>query len=169
MKNIVFVGMPAVGKSTVGVVVAKRLGYDFIDVDLLIQKQENRLLREIIAEEGLERFVEIENQVNSEVNAERAVISPGGSVVYCEEAMNHYKDIATIVYLKASYETIRKRLRNAKKRGVVLREDQTIRDLYEERCVLFEKYADITISEDGQSLEKTIEDVMDALAEFQEV
>lgn len=169
MKNIVFVGMPAVGKSTVGVVVAKRLGYDFIDVDLLIQKQENRLLREIIAEEGLERFVEIENQVNSEVNAEKAVISPGGSVVYCEEAMNHYKEIATIVYLKASYETIRKRLRNAKKRGVVLREDQTIRDLYEERCVLFEKYADITISEDGQSLEKTIEDVMDALSEFQEV
>lgn len=169
MKNIVFVGMPAVGKSTVGVVVAKRLGYDFIDVDLLIQKQENRLLREIIAEEGLERFVEIENQVNSEVNAEKAVISPGGSVVYCEEAMNHYKEIATIVYLKASYETIRKRLRNAKKRGVVLREDQTIRDLYEERCVLFEKYADITISEDGQSLEKTIENVMDALSEFQEV
>lgn len=169
MKNIVFVGMPAVGKSTVGVVVAKRLGYDFIDVDLLIQKQENRLLREIIAEEGLERFVEIENQVNSEVNAEKAVISPGGSVVYCEEAMNHYKEIATIVYLKASYETIRKRLRNAKKRGVVLREDQTIRDLYEERCVLFEKYADITISEDGQSLEKTIENVMDALTEFQEV
>lgn len=168
MKNIVFVGMPAVGKSTVGVVVAKRLGYDFIDVDLLIQKQENRLLREIIAEEGLERFVEIENQVNSEVNAERAVISPGGSVVYCEEAMNHYKEIATIVYLKASYETISKRLRNAKQRGVVLRKDQTIRDLYEERCVLFEKYADITVSEDGKSLEKTIEDVMNALSEFSE-
>lgn len=163
MKNIVFVGMPAVGKSTVGVVIAKRLGYDFIDVDLLIQKQENRLLREIIADEGLEGFVAIENQVNLNVNAQKAVISPGGSVVYCEEAMNHYKEIATIVYLQASYETISQRLHNAKKRGVVLREGQTIEDLYEERRKLFEKYADITVCEDGKTLEETIDDVMEKL------
>ena len=101
MKNIIFIGMPAVGKSTVGVVVAKRLGYEFIDTDLLIQKQENRLLREIIAEEGLDGFLRIENQVNRDVEAEHAVISPGGSVVYCEEAMKHYKEIGTIVYLHA--------------------------------------------------------------------
>ena len=88
MKNIIFIGMPAVGKSTVGVVVAKRLGYEFIDTDLLIQKQENRLLREIIAEEGLDGFLSIENQVNRDVEAEHAVISPGGSVVYCEEAIS---------------------------------------------------------------------------------
>ena len=91
MKNIVFIGMPAVGKSTVGVVVAKRLGYEFIDTDLLIQKQEQRLLREIIEQEGIDNFLKIENQVNRDIEVEHAVISPGGSVVYCEEAMRHFK------------------------------------------------------------------------------
>ena len=76
MKNIIFIGMPASGKSTVGVVVAKRLGYEFIDTDLLIQKQEKKLLKEIIAEVGNDGFLEIENQVNREVEAEKAVISP---------------------------------------------------------------------------------------------
>ena len=156
MKNIIFIGMPAVGKSTVGVVVAKRLGYEFVDTDLLIQKQENRLLREIIAEEGLDGFLSIENQVNRDVEAEHAVISPGGSVVYCEEAMKHYKEIGTI-------EVINSRLKNAKKRGVALRDGQTLKDLYDERVVLFEKYADITVSEDGLELEETIENVMEVL------
>ena len=166
MKNIIFIGMPAVGKSTVGVVVAKRLGYEFIDTDLLIQKQENRLLREIIAEEGLDGFLSIENQVNRDVEAEHAVISPGGSVVYCEEAMKHYKEIGTIVYLHASFEVINSRLKNAKKRGVALRDGQTLKDLYDERVVLFEKYADITVSEDGLELEETIENVMEVLENF---
>ena len=115
MKNIIFIGMPAVGKSTVGVVVAKRLGYEFIDTDLLIQKQENRLLREIIAEEGLDGFLSI----NRDVEAEHAVISPGGSVVYCEEAMKHYEEIGTIVYLHASFEVINSRLKNAKKDSII--------------------------------------------------
>lgn len=163
MKNIIFIGMPAVGKSTVGVVVAKRLGYEFIDTDLLIQKQEKRLLREIIAQEGIDNFLKIENQVNRDVQAEHAVISPGGSVVYCEEAMKHYKETGTIVYLKASFKTISARLRNAQKRGVTLREGQTLKDLYEERIVLFEKYADITVCEDGTELEETIENVLEAL------
>ena len=106
MKNIIFIGMPASGKSTVGVVVAKRLGYDFIDTDLLIQKQEGRLLKDIIADVGNEGFLEIENQVNKSLVAENAVISPGGSVVYCEEAMLHLMEIGTVVYLKTSYEDI---------------------------------------------------------------
>ena len=139
MKNLIFIGMPAVGKSTVGVVVAKRLGMEFIDTDLLIQKQEGRLLREIIADVGEDGFLAIENQVNCQVNAEHAVISPGGSVVYCEEAMKHFKEIGTVVYLKASYRTIKERIRSPKKRGVVLREGQTFRDLYEERTKLFEQ------------------------------
>lgn len=160
MKNIIFIGMPAVGKSTVGVVVAKRLGYDFIDTDLLIQTQENRLLREIIAEEGIDGFLAIENQVNRDVVAERSVISPGGSAVYCTEAMEHFKEIGTIIYLHASFEEIDSRLQNAKQRGVTLREGQTLKDLYDERVVLFEKYADITVSEDGLDLEETIEKVM---------
>lgn len=167
MKNIIFIGMPAVGKSTVGVVVAKRLGYNFIDTDLLIQEEEGRLLREIIAEEGLERFLKIEDRINAKVEAKKSIISPGGSVVYCENAMAHYKEIGIVVYLKASFETISKRLGNAKKRGVVLRENQTLKNLYDERVVLFERYADITVCEDDIDLEETIELVIDALSEAQ--
>ena len=163
MNNIILIGMPAVGKSTVGVVVAKRLGYNFIDTDLLIQEETGKLLREIISEEGIEGFLKVEDDVNSRVNVSKTVISPGGSVVYCENAMKHYKEIGKILYLKVSYETISKRLKNAKKRGVVLREGQTLKDLYDERVELFEKYADITVLEDGFSLEETIENVLDAL------
>lgn len=161
MKNIILIGMPAVGKSTVGVVVAKRLGYEFIDTDLLIQKQENRLLKDIIEDEGIDGFLSIENQVNRDVQAERAVISPGGSVVYCQEAMEHYKKIGVVVYLRASFETINHRIRNAKNRGVVLKEGQTLEMLYEERVKLFEKYADITIDEDGKDLGETIDLVLE--------
>lgn len=164
--NLIFIGMPAVGKSTVGIVVAKRLGMRFVDADLLIQEQEKRLLREIIAEVGEEGFLKIENQVNAEVEAENSVISPGGSVVYCEEAMRHYKEIGTIVYLKASYQTIKRRIRNPKKRGVVLREGQSLRDLYNERVPYFEKYADITVCEDGCRIEETIENVINAVERY---
>ncbi len=163
MKNIIFIGMPAVGKSTIGVVAAKHLGYNFIDTDLLIQEKEKRLLKDIIAQEGLEEFLKIEDRINAGVSAERSVIAPGGSVVYCENAMRHYKEIGIIVYLKASFETISTRLNNAKKRGVVLREDQTLEELYHERTVLFEKYADITICEDGIGLEDTFELVLNTL------
>ena len=160
MKNIVLIGIPAVGKSTVGVVVAKRLGYEFVDTDLLIQKQEKRLLKEIIAQEGNDGFLAIENQVNRDLDVENAVIAPGGSVVYCEEAMEHYKKTGTVVYLKVSYETIDRRIQNAKSRGVVLKEGQTLKDLYEERVCLFEKYADYTICEDGLTIEETIGNVL---------
>ncbi len=163
MDNIILIGMPAVGKSTVGVVVAKRLGYKFIDTDLLIQEQEGKLLREIIAEKGTDGFLQVEDQVNAGVNTSNSVISPGGSVVYCENAMKHYQEIGTIVYLQASYQTISRRLRNAKKRGVVLRDGQTLKDLYDERVKLFEKYAQITVCEDGLEIEETIEKVLNAL------
>lgn len=166
MKNLIFIGMPAVGKSTVGVVVAKRLGYGFIDTDLLIQESEGRLLREIIAQEGLDGFLAIEDRVNARVEAKRAVISPGGSVVYCENAMRHYKEIGTIIYLHASYETIEKRLGDTKSRGVVLREGQTLLELYHERTALFEKYADITVSEDGLELQETIGKVLEAVEAY---
>ena len=155
MDNIILIGMPAVGKSTVGVIVAKRLGYNFVDTDLVIQEKEGKLLREIIAEVGPDGFLEIE--------AEKTVIAPGGSVVYCENAMKHYKEIGKVVYLQVSFETINKRLRNAKSRGVVLRDGQTLKDLYEERVKLFEKYADVTVCEDGLELEETIEKVLASL------
>lgn len=163
MNNIIFIGMPAVGKSTIGVITAKRLGFDFIDTDLLIQQTQQRLLKDIIEQEGIGGFLEIEDRINASLTVDQAVISPGGSVVYCENAMKHYTSIGRILYLKASYETINKRLSNAKGRGVVLRSGQTLKDLYEERVPLFERYAHITVNEDGLSLEETIESVIEAI------
>ncbi len=161
MSNIILIGMPASGKSTVGVVVAKRLGYEFVDTDLLIQKQEKKLLKEIIAEKGNEGFLEIENQVNRDLQIDGAVISPGGSVVYCQEAMEHFKEIGTVVYLQVPFEEINKRISNAKNRGVVLKDGQTLKDLYDERVKLFEKYADLTVQEEHDSLEETIDRVLE--------
>ncbi|MGF0032365.1 shikimate kinase [Bariatricus sp. SGI.154] len=168
MDNIIFIGMPAVGKSTVGVIVAKRLGYRFVDTDILIQEEEGKLLKDIIKEKGIDGFLEVEDRINAKVNTKKTVISPGGSVVYCENAMKHYKEIGKVVYLQASYETINKRIGNAKKRGVVLKDGQTLRDLYNERVALFEKYADITVCEDGLRLENTIQKVLDALGQEEE-
>ena len=163
-KNIVLIGMPAVGKSTIGVVVAKRLGYEFIDTDLLIQKQEERLLKDIIQEEGIEGFLAIENQVNRDVQVEKAVIAPGGSVVYCEEAMKKFKETSIIVYLKVKYEIIESRISNAANRGVILKGGQTLEMLYNERAILFEQYADVTVVEDEKTVTETIEDVLNALS-----
>lgn len=153
--NVILIGMPGVGKSTVGVVLAKLLGYHFIDTDLVIQEKEGRLLKEIIADEGNAGFLKIEEKVNAELEAEHCVIAPGGSVVYGENAMRHFKEIGTVVYLKASYEMINERLSNLEGRGVVLKEGQTLKNLYDERCVLYEKYADVVIDEHGRSLADT--------------
>lgn len=163
MENIVLIGMPGVGKSTVGVILAKELGYQFIDADLLIQKQEKRLLKEIIAQEGVDGFIQIENQVNASIETDRTVIATGGSVVYGREAMEHLKKISTVVYLKLSYQALKKRLGNLRNRGVVLREGQTLRDLYEERVVLYEKYADIVIDEENKGIEETLQYILKEL------
>ena len=164
MSNLYIITGPAgVGKSTIGVILAKELGYQFVDADLLIQKQEKRLLKEIISEEGIEGFIAIENQVNASIEANRTVIATGGSVVYGREAMEHLGEIATVIYLKLSYKALRKRLGNLKNRGVVLRDGQTLKDLYEERVVLYEKYADITIDEENKNLEETLQSIVDSL------
>lgn len=153
--NVILIGMPGVGKSTVGVVLAKILGYHFIDTDLVIQEKEGRLLKEIIAAEGNDGFLHIEDRINAELEAEHSVIAPGGSVVYGGNAMRHFKEIGTVVYLKASYEMINERLSNLEGRGVVLNEGQTLKDLYDERCILYEKYADFTVDEQGRNLADT--------------
>ncbi len=158
--NIVLIGMPGVGKSTIGVVLAKMLGYDFIDADLVIQEKEKKLLREIIAEVGAEGFIEVENRVNSSIEAEHAIIATGGSVVYGAEAMAHLKEIGTVLYLKLPYEELQKRLRDIKGRGVVLKDGQTLKDLYEERVPLYEKYADLTVDEERCSIEQTIDKIL---------
>lgn len=161
--NIVLIGMPGVGKSTVGVILAKMIGYQFIDADLLIQKQEGKLLHEIIAEKGTDGFIEIEERVNASIEASHTIIATGGSVVYGKKAMEHLSHIGTVVYLKVPYDILEKRLEDIKGRGVVLKEGQTLRTLYDERTPLYEKYADIEISEDGLNVEQTVEKLLERL------
>ena len=161
--NIILIGMPGVGKSTVGVILAKMIGYQFTDADLLIQKQEGKLLHEIIAEKGTDGFIEIEERVNASIEASHTIIATGGSVVYGKKAMEHLSRIGTVVYLKVPYDTLEKRLEDIKGRGVVLKEGQTLRTLYDERTPLYEKYADIEISEDGLNVEQTVEKLLERL------
>lgn len=156
MNNIILIGMPGAGKSTVGVILAKLMGYKFIDSDLLIQRQEESLLKDIIKEKGLEGFIEIENKVNSEIKAEETIIATGGSVIYGKEAMSHLSNIGTIVYIKLSMENLKDRLGNMKQRGVALKRGQNLEDLYEERTPLYEKYSDIIVNSDGKSIEELL-------------
>ena len=145
--NITLIGMPASGKSTVGVLLAKRLGFSFLDVDLMIQEKTGKLLKEIIAQEGMEGFLWVEERINQTIQAVHTVIAPGGSVIYGPKAMKHLKDISQIVYLKLSYEEVVRRLGDLTDRGVAVREGMTLRDLYQERVPLYESYADLTICE----------------------
>ena len=161
MKNLIFIGMPAVGKSTVGVILAKILGYRFIDTDIVIQEKENRLLRDIIASEGVDGFIETENRIISTLKAEKAVIATGGSVVYGRKAMKHLSEIGTVIYLKLDYSKLKYRLGNIRNRGVVIRKGQRLSDLYNERCPLYESYADIIVDENGRNIEKTVEQILE--------
>ncbi len=157
--NIVLIGMPGAGKSTVGVILAKLLGYEFLDSDLCIQRAEGMLLKDIIAKKGVEGFIETEDRVNSEINVSKTVIATGGSVVYGKNAMENLSKKGKIVYLRLSFETIDSRLTNIKGRGVVLKEGQDLRALYEERTPLYEKYADIIVDTDGLTIDETMEKI----------
>lgn len=163
--NITLIGMPSAGKSTVGVLLAKRLGYSFVDVDIIIQETEGKLLKEIIKEKGLDGFLEVENRVNAGVKASRSVIAPGGSVIYGREAMEHLKSIGIVVYLKISYEELVKRVGDVVDRGVALKKGMTLRDLYEERVAYFERYADVTIDEEGKELGQVVDELRAAMEE----
>ena len=143
--NIILIGMPGAGKSTVGVVLAKKLGYAFVDSDLVLQEREGRLLHEIIEERGARGFWEAEEAANLSIDAERSVIATGGSAVYGSRAMAHFRSIGTVVYLRLSCEAVADRLGDLNERGVTLREGQGLVELYEERVPLYEKYADCTV------------------------
>lgn len=161
--NIVLIGMPGCGKSTIGVVLAKVLGYRFLDADLLIQEQEGRRLSQIIEEEGIQGFDQIENQVNASIQAERTVIATGGSVVYGREAMEHLGAIGTILYIKLPYEEIQKRLGDLNERGITIKDGQTLLDLYRERVPLYEKYAHLTVETDGLELRDSVKRIKEIL------
>ena len=157
--------MPASGKSSVGVVLAKRLGKKFVDTDIVIQEKYGKLLKELIEEHGDEGFREIEDEVNAGLDLDNSIISPGGSVVYGEKAMQHLKEISVIIYLELSYTAIKSRLGDLRERGITLKEGQSLKDLYLERVPLYEKYADITVNEMKKSLAKTIDEICERLGE----
>lgn len=161
--NITMIGMPSSGKSTVGVLLAKRLGFSFVDVDIVIQEKEGRLLKEIIADEGMDGFLKVEERVNAGLDVQLSVIAPGGSVIYGEEAMKHLKEISEVVYLKMSYEEMENRIGNVVDRGVALKPGFTLRDLYNERIPYYEKYADITIDEEGKTPGQTVDELRDII------
>ena len=159
MRNIVLIGMPGAGKSTVGVVLAKNMGMSFMDSDLVIQEQEGRKLHEIIEECGSDGFLKVEERVNASLTPSNTVIATGGSVVYGERAMEHLGEIGIICYLRLSYEGISDRLGDLAKRGVVLKEGQTLLDLYQERTPLYERYANIVIDCENKNIREIVGEI----------
>ncbi len=157
--NVILIGMPGVGKSTIGVVLAKNLGYSFVDSDLVIQEQEGMLLHEIIEQRGLDEFDQIENRVNASLSFHHAVIATGGSAVYGREAMEHLCKIGTVIYLSLSYEELSHRLGDLNERGVVIRPGQTLQDLFNERRPLYEKYADMIVYCHGKQIREIVHEI----------
>ncbi len=160
--NIVLIGMPGAGKSTVGVVLAKVVGHKFVDSDLVIQENTGKLLHELITEHGLDGFLEIENKTNAELNVTKSIIATGGSVIYGKEAMEHLQEIGLVVYLKLSLESIADRLGDLQQRGVALKEGWGLKELYEERVPLYEKYADLIIDCEEKSIRQITEEIAGA-------
>lgn len=163
MDNIILIGMPGSGKSTVGVLLAKMLGYSFVDTDLIIQQVENKKLYEILRDNGTEYFAQVENSVCKNLQANRTVIATGGSAVYGAEAMAHLKSIGKVVYLKVSLAELNKRVKNFETRGIMRKEGQTLEEILIDREHLYEKYADITVNCSRGSLSKNAEKIIKLL------
>ena len=163
MANIILIGMPGSGKSSVGVVLAKALGYDFLDGDLRMQQQEGMLLQEILDRRGVEPFLDLEGAVLSGIQCSRTVVAPGGSCVCRSAAMEHLAQLGRVVYLRLSLAEVERRIHNLSSRGIALQPGQTLADVYACRAPLYERYAHITVDGDGQSLLQTVEAVRAAL------
>ena len=158
--NIILIGMPAAGKSTVGVLLAKSFLKDFVDTDLIIQSRYGCTLSNIIEKEGTDAFLKIENDVIAGCTFSNCVVATGGSAVYGNEAMEKLSQNGTVVYLKLPVSELQKRLSNIRTRGVAMKKGETIAELYEQRKPLYEKYADITVDCFGLTAEECVEKII---------
>ncbi len=156
MKNIVLVGMPGCGKSTVGVILAKTLGLSFTDTDLIICAKEEDTLQNIIEKKGLSYFEKVENEVGESLNVKNTVVATGGSMIMYEKAMANLKEIATVIYIDVSLEELTRRLVNIKTRGIAFGKGETLDDIFNIRTPLYKKYADITVNADEFTIEETV-------------
>ena len=167
--NIVLIGMPGAGKSTLGIVMAKMINYQFLDVDLLIQSQCDKTLQKLIDACGPQGFIDVENEVLCGIDCEKSIVSTGGSAVYSKEAMEHLASIGHIIYLKISYDELKNRLQDLQERGVVMRDgmSMSLKDLYDERLPLYEEYAEITVDVCDLTITAAARKVVQAFEAFQ--
>ncbi len=162
---ITLIGMPGCGKSCMSRAIAGKLNLKSLDADKVIESRVGKKLHEIIEERGLEEFRALEEEILLSINEDNIILATGGSAVYYERAMQHFKALGKVVYLYVSFETMLKRLGDYSKRGIVMKENQTIKDLYDERCSLYEKYADIIINCDGTAYTSYRQKLIKAITE----
>ena len=163
LMNIVLIGMPGAGKSTLGVLLAKALGIDFVDTDILIQKSEDKLLQDIIDSDGIDTFLQIEESILLNLNIENSVIATGGSAVYSEKAMINLKENGQFFYLYAPFVEIKKRLDNIKTRGIIIKKGKCLKEVFEERLPLYQKYAEKVINCYDNDIEQSVNEIIKKL------
>ncbi len=164
MKNIILTGMPGSGKSTLGVILARRLGYGFLDTDSFISQKEKCTLQEIIDNKGLDYFLKTETEIGSEIVCDRVIIATGGSMVMSEQAMEHLKELGTVIYIEVSLGELKRRLGNYKDRGIAAKNGEGLGAIFTEREPYYKKYADITVTyRDGDDLEQTVDRIIEIL------
>ncbi len=162
--NVILIGMPGAGKSTVGVILAKRLGYDFIDTDLLIQSRAGKSLQDIINDDGLDLFRQIEEEVLLKIDVQRTVISTGGSAIYSQSAMAHLKQSGTTVFINTPLQTLQTRIADMSSRGMVIKPGDSFSELFIERNPLYRKHADHVIDDKDKSVEMISREIADRLS-----
>lgn len=164
MKNVILIGMPGCGKSTIGVVLAKSLGFGFTDTDLIICEKKGQKLQDLIDKQGIDKFLETEEEVGRELNCKNTVVATGGSMVMNPKAMENLKSLGTVVYIDVPLEVLKKRINNMKTRGIVFEKGETLNDIFEKRSPLYKKYSDITVAVfKNDSLEHTVAKIVNKL------